>query len=44
MRLCDTADYARQRRGATTVYNHSVYRDNYYAYVDAGWYQEVDGT
>lgn len=37
VRSYDTTD-------ATTVYHHSVYRDSYYVYVDAGWYQDVDGT
>lgn len=28
----------------TTIYHHTVYRDDYYVYVDAGRYQDVDGT
>lgn len=28
---------------ATTIYHHKVYRNTYYVYVDAGWYQDVDG-
>lgn len=28
---------------ATTVYHHKVYRNTYYVYVDAGYYQDVDG-
>lgn len=37
VRSYDTTD-------ATTIYHHNVYRDNYYVYVDAGWYQDVDGN
>lgn len=29
---------------ATTVYHHTVYRDNYYIYVGAGEWQDVDGN
>lgn len=28
---------------ATTVYHHKVYRNTYYLYVNAGYYQDVDG-
>lgn len=37
VRSYDTTD-------ATTVYHHKVYRDSYYVYVGAGWYQDVDGS
>lgn len=28
---------------ATTIYHHNVWRNTYYVYVDAGYYQDVDG-
>ena len=28
---------------SATIYHHTVYRGNYYVYVDVGWHQDVDG-
>lgn len=30
-------------KDSTTIYHHKIYRSTYYVYVDAGWYQDVDG-
>lgn len=36
--------YSYNTTDATTVYHHTVYRDNYYIYVNAGEWQDVDGN